>query len=174
MTEDLLAGDGRFGVVLIERGSEVGGGDLRVDVGTEATVVQAAPFPDGRWAVLSVGTRRLRVVHWLPDDPYPRAEVEIDPDDGAGSPAERLAEVEALVRRALALKAELGDPAAKATVELPDDADQRAWALCAAAPVGPADAQRLLEHDGHGPRLEQLHAFLVEEVAVLAHRLAGA
>ena len=34
-----LEGDRRFGVVLIERGSEVGGGDVRCGVGTRAEVV---------------------------------------------------------------------------------------------------------------------------------------
>ena len=65
-----------FGVVLIERGSEVGGGDVRTDVGTVARIVEAAELPDGRWALAAVGVRRIRVVEWLPDDPYPRAEVE--------------------------------------------------------------------------------------------------
>ena len=41
MTRDLLAGDGRFGVVLIERGNEVGGGDTRSDFGCVAQLVQA-------------------------------------------------------------------------------------------------------------------------------------
>ena len=35
MIELCLRGDGRFGVVLIERGSHVGGGDARFDFGTE-------------------------------------------------------------------------------------------------------------------------------------------
>ena len=33
LTRDCLAGDSRFGVVLIERGAEVGGGDQRMAVG---------------------------------------------------------------------------------------------------------------------------------------------
>ena len=32
MLVDVMAGDRKFGVVLIERGSEVGGGDVRTDV----------------------------------------------------------------------------------------------------------------------------------------------
>ena len=49
-------------------------------------------LPDGRWVAGPVGTRRIRVDRWLPDDPYPRAEVsdwpgESDADpDGAGRP----------------------------------------------------------------------------------------
>jgi hypothetical protein len=37
LTKDALAGDSRFGIVLIERGSEVGGGDQRMAVGTSAS-----------------------------------------------------------------------------------------------------------------------------------------
>ena len=75
MMNHVLAGDREFGVVLIERGSEVGGGDTRFDVATIARVVQSSELPDGRFALATVGMRRVRVVRWLADDPYPRAEV---------------------------------------------------------------------------------------------------
>jgi Lon protease-like protein len=42
------------------------------------------------------------------------------------------------------------------------------------APVGPFDAQRLLDAPGPAERLRLLQAMLEEEVAVLAHRLGGA
>ena len=61
LVRDCTAGDGEFGVVLIERGSEVGGGDARTDVGTMARIVQADELPDGRFAVGAVGMRRIRV-----------------------------------------------------------------------------------------------------------------
>ena len=51
MITDVLAADREFGVVLIRRGSEVGGGDLRYDVGTRARVLEArgiAGWPVGR------------------------------------------------------------------------------------------------------------------------------
>ena len=75
MMRHVLDGDREFGVVLIERGSEVGGGDTRFDVATVARVVQAAELPDGRYALATVGMGRVRVLSWLVDDPYPRAEV---------------------------------------------------------------------------------------------------
>src|SRR5207245_2365688 len=49
LVKDVLAGDGEFGVVLIERGQEVGGGDVRFDIGTVARIVQSAELPRGRW-----------------------------------------------------------------------------------------------------------------------------
>ena len=70
-----------FGIAPIERGREVGGDDVRADVGIVARVVQAEEFPDGRWAVVSIATRRIRVIEWLSDDPYPRAMVEDWPDE---------------------------------------------------------------------------------------------
>src|SRR5436305_2067376 len=80
-----LDGGREFAVVLIERGSEVGGGDVRVDVGTRARITDARELPDGRWYLLTVGTARLVVRRWLPDEPYPRAEVD-DLDDDSPPP----------------------------------------------------------------------------------------
>ncbi|MGN6600680.1 MAG: LON peptidase substrate-binding domain-containing protein, partial [Actinomycetes bacterium] len=75
LVSDLLAGEAQeFGVVLIERGSEVGGGDVRFEVGTVATIV-SVQVADGFIALLARGGRRFQVVRWLADDPYPRAEV---------------------------------------------------------------------------------------------------
>src|SRR3546814_19261198 len=86
LMKDCMAGDREFGVVLIERGSEVGGGDVRADVGTVARIAEASELPDGRWALIAVGDRRIRVTSWLPDDPYPRAAVEPWPDPAPGPP----------------------------------------------------------------------------------------
>ena len=86
LVQDLLDGEPEFGVTLIEKGSEVGGGDQRSAVGTVARLVRVAEMPDGRYAIVSVGVRRIRVVRWLEDDPYPRAEVEDWPDDRAPDP----------------------------------------------------------------------------------------
>lgn len=162
-----------LGVVLIERGHEVGGGDQRVAVGTVGRLAAAQQSPDGRWMALFAGAGRFRVVEWLPDDPYPQARVEDLPEpewDPADGPA--LARAEELVRETLALAAELGEAAVPAGFELGDDPAERTWQLCAAAPLGPFDRQRLLE----APRSVRL-ATLVEQVAdarqMLAFRLGG-
>src|SRR5215204_4326060 len=65
----LAAPEHEFGVTMIERGSEVGGGDQRSNVGTVARMAQVAELADGRYALVCIGTRRIRVVAWLPDDP---------------------------------------------------------------------------------------------------------
>src|SRR5262245_29146678 len=76
MMRHCLDTDNEFGVVLIERGSEVGGGDLRFPVGTLARIVQASQLDDGRYAIAAVGLHRIRVLQWMPEDPYPLAEID--------------------------------------------------------------------------------------------------
>jgi len=171
LTRHCLDGDGRFGVVLIERGSEVGGGDARLSVGTCARIVEAAELPDGRWVLMVLGVERVGVRRWLPDDPYPQAEVDLLGERPAGPDAEeQRGVVERLLRQALALKAELGEPAAAATVELDADPAAAAYQAAALAPLGPLDGQRVLEQDGADERLVVLASLLAEEVSVLAQR----
>lgn len=163
-----------FGVVLIERGFEVGGNDERFTMGTVARIAQAGELPDGRWVVQAVGTRRIEVEEWLPDDPYPVAVVRDRPDPLWPAAADALfPSTEQLVRRTLALTAELGEAAPPAGVTLADDPKVAAWQLIAIAPLGPFDKQKLLEVDDHLERLRLLASMAEEEQAVLAYRLAG-
>lgn len=174
MVRACLAGDREFGVVLIDRGSEVGGDDVRSDVGTVAQILEAAELPDGRWAIVVIGTRRLRVVRWLVDDPYPRAEVEEWPDLDAGSgPSELLPGVVALLRQSLALAAEAGDRVAPSTIELSDDAATASHQVAAVAPIGPLDQQRCLSTTTPEERLRVLDVLLRDALEVLQFRLGG-
>lgn len=172
LIHDVLAGDGAFGVCLIERGSEVGGGDLRLEVGTVAVVREAVELPDGRWAVVAVGTRRIKVDRWLPDDPYPRALVDDDPDPAPEPPELHLrAPVEALLRSTLAKCAELGEPAAPATVELDADPIVASHQMAALAPIPTIDQYALLAARSVGLRLAALHDHLRDADDLLALRL---
>ena len=169
-----VRGDRRLGVVLIERGSEVGGGDVRFGVGTQARIADAVELDDGRWAMVVVGEDRVRVHRWLPDDPYPRAEV-VPCDDsqpGGNAPALR-DELEVEVRRLAALRAELGEAGPEIPDGLSPDPVVATWQAVALAPLGALDAQRVLETDGAGDRLDRVLAIVRDEAAVLAHRLAG-
>jgi Lon protease-like protein len=179
LVADCLAGEGELGVVLIERGSEVGGGEQRLSVGTRARIVEARPFPDGRWAVVAVGVARLRVERWADDAPYPRAEVAdwadevADPTDGDpdGLPG-ALAATTARLRRVLAAATELGDAAAPATTELAEDPLLASYQVGALAPIGPLDRQAVLEAPGPRQRFALLDRLLDEAAEVLAARLA--
>lgn len=172
MMHDCLRGDREFGVVLIERGSEVGGGDVRVSVGTLAQLVRSTELPDGRYAVHAVGVRRIRVRTWLDDDPYPRANVEelVDPVPGPGLDAARSAASDAFARvRDLAARI---DPSVRIAIpELAAEPVAASFELVAAAPIGPLDAQRMLELDDAGERFAHLGALLAEHAQVLAAHL---
>ena len=169
LVDDCVAGDGEFGVTLIERGSEVGGGDVRTDVGTVARIVQVERFEDGRFAVAAVGTRRIRIERWLAADPYPRAEV-VDWED-VGTTETALDEADALFRRALALAAELGEAPAPLDVELADDPAMATFQIGALAPLGPLDRQALLATERPDDRVTLLVAQLTDVVELLRARL---
>ncbi len=161
LIRDVLARDQEFGVVLISRGHEVGGGEQRTTQGCVARVLQAQELDDGRWLAVTVGTDRIRVRRWLPDAPYPRAEVELlDHDHGELSVSDVRRRVEARLRRVLALQAEAGQPGVAADFELEEDPRVACWQVAVVAPLTPFDAQQLLETDRCDDRLTLLDELL--------------
>jgi uncharacterized protein len=172
-----LASDARFGIVLIERGSEVGGGDQRSTLGTRGVITQAAELPDGRWVLEIEGEALIAVEEWLPDDPYPvalvhEATVALSPGDAGPL----VAAAGQRVRRARALLAEQGGApplAPDLALDGGGDVDRAAWELCAVAPLSAYDAQRLLSADGAPERLRLL-AELMEELELDLHRMLRA
>jgi Lon protease-like protein len=176
LAETCLRGDGRFGVVLIERGFEVGGGDQRFGVGTVARIVEAAQTPDGRYLLSTVGTERIRVRKWHDDDPFPRADVDVisEPKRVPNGAAASRDVVQRLLGRVLAMSAELGDRAAPVgAAQLDDEPARASFEAAARAPIGPLDAQRLLELDDPAERLARLESLLTDAAEVLELRLAG-
>lgn len=174
MIQECLDGPNEFGVVLIERGSEVGGGDVRFDVGTMASIVRAGRLDDGRWVLVTAGTQRIRVREWLVDDPYPRADVERLTEPPTEVAPSVLDGVCRRLRRVLALRVELGDPAsAGLDVTLADDPVRASFEAATLAGVGPLDAQGLLELDDPALRLARVAQLLDEEMSVLELRLTG-
>lgn len=172
-------------MVLIERGSEVGGGDVRTDVGTLARIVRAEELADGRWVLGVVGMHRIRVERWLPDDPYPRAEAVEWPDvtdappavgepiSGAdASPDDVRAAVTALLRRAAALMREIGQPAPPLDLELADDPVAASYQAIALSPLGPMDRQVLLATPTVPVRWNKLHELLTNQIDLFQRRLA--
>ena len=128
--------DREFGVVLIERGSEVGGGDARFRVGTVASIV-TVEIGEGSIVLVARGTERFEVVDWLDEDPFPRALVRvlaplaIEPDD-----LDALAAAERVVRDTLTRHSEFVDLPWPADVQLSDNPAERLWQLAGIAPIG--------------------------------------
>lgn len=174
LVKDCIAADEpEFGVVLIERGSEVGGADFRSLAGCVARIVELGELPDGRYVMVTRGTRRIRVNAWLPDDPYPLADVDDWPDtdlDDLGLRA-AVATLAPRVRRAAALAVELGIAEAGLADELPSDPVSAAFHLARMVPVGPFDQYRLLSAVGTGDRLRLLETLLDEVEPGLRFRL---
>jgi len=175
LVQDCLDGEPEFGVVLIERGREVGGGDTRTSIGAVARILEVLELPDGRYGLTTVGTRRIRVVEWKEDDPYPRADVDDWPDEDASMvSAEHITDVGSHVRRVLALAAELGDAAPPVTTEISDDPVLASYHLSALCPLGPVDRLALLAAPGPLARVELLERLLDDIDEVLHFRLGGA
>ncbi len=144
--------DPQFGVVLIERGHEVGGGDRRSGFGTMARLVSVAADAQVLHT-LAVGTARFTVEQWLDDAPYPRAEVTPLPEltwNDALTPLRT--EAEAIVRRVLART----DSPWDADTELSEEPLAAAWQLAAIAPLGEYDQYTLLQSTTVGALLRQV------------------
>ena len=134
-----------FGVVAIERGQEIGGGEKRLGFGTLASVTDIGTL-DQFYGLESIGSQRFRVNAWLPDDPYPMADIDLIPDlvwdDYLTSAKDQL---ETKVRNLLAFASEFGDLQYGSDIEFSDDPMQACWQLAGVLPVGPLDHLDLLQ-----------------------------
>ena len=175
LVEDCLAGERRFGVVLIERGSEVGGGDVRFAVGTVGRIVDVAELPDGNVGLAIAGAERLRVTRWLNEDPYPRAQVELVAEVGtdadlsaiAGRDGALRAAFDRVVDAARALGSEIPSGLA-----LSEDPVRAGWDAVAMAPIGPLDVVAILGEEEPARRADRIVAALTEAAELLELRLA--
>jgi uncharacterized protein len=172
--------DPRFGVVLISHGREVGGGDVRCDVGTVARITECVDLAgSGRFMLRCRTGERIRVCDWLPDHPYPRAMVQAWPDE----PGERVTadQLEELEDRVMALFERI---AAARNFSLPDravvlgtDADSvdpgvRLYALASRVPIGPADRYAVLAAPSAADRLAALSEAVDSVAAVIEFQLS--
>jgi Lon protease-like protein len=180
---DCLGADApEFGVVLIERGSEVGGGDVRTSIGTVARIIRVMPLGNGRFEVVAAGLRRISVLEWLDDRPYPRSDVEEWPEADPTDPVALRRQFERMVARvdealelarAVALANNPGTPVrATPPVQLSDDLVQATYQLAGRAPIGPVDRYRVLAAPTLETRVELLGAAVEDAQAMLRFRLA--
>jgi Lon protease-like protein len=141
----MLDANPEFGVVLIERGPEIGGGEKRLGIGTLAFVTDIGTL-DQFYGLESHGTQRFRVNAWLPDDPYPMADIDFLPDliwDSSLKPSRVL--LEKKVRNLLAFASEFGDLQYGPDVEISEDPMAACWQLAGVLPVGGLDLVDLLQ-----------------------------
>jgi len=143
---DLLGDENpEFGVVLNGRGEDEQGKEKRFDLGTVALVTDIGTTEEF-YGLQSVGGVRFRVNSWLPDNPYPVADVDFLPylawDEGL---APLLVELEAKVRKLLSFASEFADLQYGADTVLSDDPMEACWQLAGVLPVGQLDQIDLMQ-----------------------------
>lgn len=179
LVDTVLLSDRReFGVVLIERGSEVGGGEARTDIGCVARVLEVSRADDGRVALAALGVRRIRVERWLDDDPFPRAILRDWPDEpgvaAPGAPQELTSELDAVrstLERLVELVRRLGLSDEAALPELSDEAVERVFQIATLSPIGALDRQRVLAAPDLPSRLALLAELLADQEILLRAEL---
>lgn len=151
-----------FGVVLIERGQEVGGGEHRFAHGTVAQITQLE-VADGFVGLVARGDRRIEVTEWMEEDLYPRAVVHVLPSlewTDALHPLKDQAEK--TVRRAIARSSEFQDSIWSADIELSNDPAVASWQIAGIAPIGPLDQVALLRSTSMEQLLTSVIAFTTD------------
>ncbi|MFV1366002.1 LON peptidase substrate-binding domain-containing protein [Mycolicibacterium elephantis] len=180
LVSDCLAmDDPAFGVVLIEAGREVGGGDIRSDVGAMARIAECIDQGNGRYRLRCVMGERIRVLEWQPDDPYPRAAVEPWPDQpGDAVDVDAIRDVEdrivALYERiAGARGAEVNVRDIVAGADASGDAGTWLYALSSRLPIGQADRYAILAAPSASARLAALRDALETLTAMVEFQLSS-
>ncbi|MBC7304739.1 MAG: LON peptidase substrate-binding domain-containing protein [Nocardia sp.] len=180
LVEDCTDGrrDPEFGVVLIARGHEVGGGEVRTEVGTVARITEVIELPGSRYRLRCQGTDRIRVEKWLDDAPYPRAEAALWPDGPGTDDTALLASLRERADRLHTLTAEFARrngirrPPPSASLDgLSDDPTARSYELAARLPIGPTDRQSALSAPDPTSRLAALATAVDDAIAMMEFRL---
>ncbi|GFG52763.1 ATP-dependent protease [Mycolicibacterium agri] len=179
VSDCLATDDPSFGVVLIEAGREVGGGDTRSDVGAMAHITDVADFGDGRYRLKCVMAERIRVIEWHPDNPYPQAAIEVWPDEpGEPVSVDAIRDIEdrmaALFERIA--RARGADIAGRDILAGADDAPDAAmwlYGLAARLPMGQADRYAVLAAPTVAARLAALNEALETVSAMVEFQLSG-
>lgn len=167
-----------FGVVLIERGREVGGGDDRSDIGVLARIAAFEDHGDGRYLLRCPLSERIRVVDWLPDDPYPRAVAAPWPDEPGDVAEADLRDVEdrivALFERIAAARGgRLPEREVLLGSDRAGDRGKRLYDLATRLPMGAADRYTLLAAPSPAQRLVALREAVETITAMVEFQLSG-
>jgi hypothetical protein len=164
------AGGASFGVVCLTRGSEVGTDGVEdepqyAEVGTVAEVMEVQPYDDGASDLLTVGSRRFRILDTVAGKPYLQAEVDFLDERDGDLPAGLQAAVCALQDEHERLIREL--TGRRPGERPPTDPNQLSYHLAAGLPLVPHDRQALLEERTTTSRLLRILTLLRRETAYL-------
>ncbi|MDA8911152.1 LON peptidase substrate-binding domain-containing protein [bacterium] len=145
---DLMTSDKpEFGVVHNGRGDDQRGSEDLLMVGTIASVTDIGTTEEF-YGLESIGTQRFIVNAWLPDDPYPLADVDFLPELTWDKGLEGLKdELEQSVRKLLAFASEFADLQYGPDMDISDDPIEACWQLAGVLPVGYLDQMDMLKSE---------------------------
>ena len=161
-----------FGIVAVRDGRSVEGEGLAAlyPVGTATVLREAQRLADGRYDIVTTGTRRFRVLDIDTSQPLVRADVEFlddvsDPLDAVV--AARAARSFRDYRSALGGRVLGGDVDDDDEDELPDDPTVLGYLITAAMVLPAAERQSLLAADTTGDRLRMARRLLRRETGLI-------
>lgn len=173
MVAHCRATDSPFGVVLIQRGQEVGGPAEPHPVGCTAVITQIEPLIDGRMNILAVGRDRFYIRALKYDRPYLVGEVEYIPLlPSLSEQAEaHSAALRGWVRRYLRILSQASETAFDLQ-QLPGDPVKLAYLASYLIQVPPPQKQDLLAAPQADALVAQLVALYRREVTLIQAMLA--
>jgi uncharacterized protein len=159
-----------FGVIAIRRGRETGidGVCDLYEVGCTAVVRQVDEYDDGRYGLITVGTRRFKLLGLTEAAPYLQGDVDLLPEDTGDKAAASLA-VTPVQQAFLGYLDALGQQSG-ATFDVPDLPDEPvllSYLVAATIVVDLPDKQRLLAASDAERRLAADRQLLVRETRML-------
>ena len=155
-----------FGTCLIEKGHEVGGNDSRFSYGTLCKVVDSEELALGQLGIQSIGIKRVIIKKWLPDNPYPMANLEIldDSEDTDFPYKQKIIEE---LERCYVLLVQMGAVQPESmNIKILDQLDL--FSACSLAPLGQLDKYNLLKLDTSEDRSNSLLSLITSERETLA------
>jgi Lon protease-like protein len=172
LVRDLLDGaePRRFGVIAIRKGRETGidGVHSLYEIGCTATLRRVEEREDGRFDIVSVGTRRFRLLTLDRTRPYLQGEVEMLADELAdpaeARPAVRV--IQAAFREYLDALTEWGGATVRLE-DLPDEPELLSFIVAAAMVIDLPERQAMLAEPDTLRRLAMQRALLSRETAML-------
>jgi uncharacterized protein len=172
LVRDLLDGPDprRFGVIAIRKGRETGidGVHSLYEVGCIATLRRVERHEDGRFDIVTVGTRRFKLLSLDETRPYLQGEVELLDDDVADEVAAvpLVRTVQAAFRGYTDALTEWGGATVRIE-ELPDEPTLLSFIVAAAMIIDLTERQGLLAEPDTLRRLNLQRALLSRETAML-------
>ena len=172
LVRDLLDGaePRRFGVIAIRKGRETGidGVHSLYEIGCTATLRRVEEREDGRFNIVSVGTRRFRLLTLDRTRPYLQGEVEMLADEPAdpaeAGPAVRV--IQAAFREYLDALTEWGGATVRLE-DLPNEPELLSFIVAAAMVIDLPERQAMLAEPDTLRRLAMQRALLSRETAML-------